>query len=46
MACCHGTDHVLASQYQQWQDFLNSQQADYPQEPLIAAIARKLGASI
>ena len=43
---CHGTNHDLASQYQNWQDYLCSPQADYPPQPLIMAIARKLGASV
>ena len=43
---CHGTNHVLASQYQQWRDFLSTPQADYPPPPLVEAIARRLGAKI
>lgn len=44
---CHGTNAELAGEYQQWQAYLNSAQADdYPPAPLIAAIARKLGATI
>ena len=43
---CHGTNAELANVYQQWQTYLNSAQADYPPGPLIAAIARKLGATV
>lgn len=43
---CQGTHPALASQYQQWQTYLASAAADYPPPPLVAAIARKLGASV
>jgi hypothetical protein len=43
---CHGTNSDLAMQFEQWQTFLHRADANYPPEPLIVAIARKLGASI
>ena len=43
---CHGTNAELANAYQQWSTYLDTAQADYPPEPLIAAIARKLGATV
>lgn len=42
---CHGTNAELASDYQQWQTYLQTA-ADYPPPPLIAAIARRMGAII
>lgn len=43
---CHGTDAELATRYQQWNDYLSSNQAAYPPEPLRQAIARKMGANV
>lgn len=43
---CHGTNAQLASLYQQWQSYLQTAAEDYPPASLIAAIARRLGASI
>ncbi|MFP3874668.1 MAG: hypothetical protein ACLFQT_04900 [Thiohalophilus sp.] len=42
---CHGTNSDLAMQYEQWQSYIQRPDADYPPEPLIAAIAKKLGAT-
>jgi hypothetical protein len=42
---CHGTNADLAMQFEQWQSYLQRADVDYPPEPLIAAIARKLGAT-
>lgn len=43
---CHGTNAELASTYQQWQTYLQSAADDYPPSPLIAAIARRMGATV
>ncbi len=43
---CHGTNADLATTYQQWQTYLQTAEQDYPPSPLIAAIARRLGATI
>ncbi len=43
---CHGTNADLATIYQQWQTYLHSAAADYPPAPLIAAIARRMGAIV
>ncbi len=43
---CQGTNAVLASAHQQWQTYLQSAEDDYPPPPLVAAIARRLGAII
>lgn len=40
---CHGSDSELAARYANWQHDLE-QADDYPPPPLVAAIARKLGA--
>ena len=42
---CHGTDAELASAYQQWRAYLQTAAEDYPPPPLVAAIARRLGAN-
>ena len=41
---CHGTNAELATSYQQWQTYLQSAADNYPPAPLIAAIARRMGA--
>ncbi len=43
---CHGTNADLATSYQQWQTYLQSTAGDYPPAPLIAAIARRMGAIV
>lgn len=43
---CHGTNAELASAYQDWQTYLQTATADYPPPPLVAAIARRLGAMV
>lgn len=43
---CQGTNAELASLYQQWQTYLQTTTEDYPPPPLIAAIARRMGAII
>ena len=43
---CHGTNAELASAYQQWQSYLQTAADDYPPPPLVAAIARHLGAVV
>jgi hypothetical protein len=43
---CHGTNADLATSHQQWQTYLQTAAEDYPSAPLVAAIARRLGASI
>lgn len=42
---CHGTNADLATAYQQWQTYLQTTD-DYPPSPLVAAIARHMGAII
>lgn len=41
---CQGSDGELALVYDAWQAYLAQAQQDYPPPPLIAAIARRLGA--
>ncbi len=41
---CQGTDGELALAWEAWQACLDSAPEDYPPPPLIAAIARRLGA--
>lgn len=43
---CHGSNAQLATEYQQWQTYLQSAADDYPLQPLITAIARRMGAII
>ena len=43
---CHGTDAELATAYEQWQTYLQTTVNDYPPPPLVAAIARRMGAMI
>ena len=43
---CHGTDAELAMAYEQWQTYLQTAVNDYPPPPLVAAIARRMGAKI
>ena len=42
---CHGTNSELALAYDQWQSYLKGAGDDYPAPPLIAAIARRYGAT-
>jgi hypothetical protein len=43
---CHGTNAQLATAYQQWQTYLQTAAENYPPAPLVAAIARRMGAVI
>ena len=43
---CHGTNAQLAGAFQQWQTYLQTNEDDYPPPPLVAAIAKRLGAII
>jgi len=43
---CHGTDGALASQYDEWRQYMTDHADTYPERPFIEAIARRLGASI
>ena len=43
---CHGTDHELASTYEDWRHYLEQNADGYPPRPLILAIARRYGALI
>mgnify|MGYP001821699222 FL=1 len=43
---CHGSNAELASAFQQWQSYLQTAADDYPSPPLVAAIAKRLGAII
>jgi hypothetical protein len=43
---CHGTNAELATAYQQWQTYLQTVADDYPSPPLVATIARRMGAII
>ncbi|MGM0680389.1 MAG: hypothetical protein ACQESY_11055, partial [Pseudomonadota bacterium] len=43
---CQGANPELAMQFEQWQAYKQRADVDYPPEPLVAAIARKMGASI
>jgi hypothetical protein len=41
---CHGSDGELAAAFSQWQTYLETAADEYPPPPLIAAIARRMGA--
>jgi hypothetical protein len=41
---CHGTDGVLARQFDEWRQYLADHADAYPPRPLIEAIARRHGA--
>jgi hypothetical protein len=43
---CHGTDACLATDFNQWQTYRLSSPEMYPPEPMVAAIARKFGATV
>jgi len=43
---CHGTDHELASAFEDWRQYLRENAAEYPPRPLILAIARRHGAVV
>jgi hypothetical protein len=43
---CHGTDGVLAHQFDQWRDYLARHSATYPARAFIEAIARRHGAVV
>ena len=42
---CHGTDAELALQYDSWQEYIQNS-TEYPPEPLILAIAKRMGAEV
>lgn len=41
---CHGTDACLANDFTHWQNYRLTSAGEYPPEPMIDAIAAKLGA--
>jgi len=41
---CHGSDHELASAFEDWRQYLRENIDTYPPRPLIQAIARRHGA--
>jgi len=43
---CHGTDGVLARQFDQWRVYRSEQAETYPERPFIESIARRLGARL
>lgn len=42
---CHNTEACPAVEYDEWRTYLLNHVGEYPPEPLIAAIAARLGAS-
>jgi len=43
---CHGTDGLLARQYDEWRAHLTEHGGSYPERAFIEAIARRLGAVV
>lgn len=43
---CHGTNACLANDFNEWQTYRLANPVEYPPEPMIDAIASKLGASL
>lgn len=43
---CHGTDGLLARQYDEWRAYLTEHGDSYPERAFIEAIARRLGALV
>ena len=43
---CHGTDGLLARQFDEWRMYLTDHADTYPERPFIEAIARRLGATL
>lgn len=43
---CHGTDGLLARQYDEWRAYLSGHNNAYPERAFIEAIARRLGALV
>ena len=40
---CHGTDVCLATDFTEWQQYRLSHPTEYPPQPLVDSIAKKLG---
>jgi hypothetical protein len=43
---CHGTDHEMASAFEDWRQYLAENAEAYPPRAMILAIARRLGATV
>jgi hypothetical protein len=43
---CHGNSTCVAKDFDEWQTYRLSNSGEYPPEPMIDAIASKLGASL
>ncbi len=41
---CHGTNACLADEYNEWRNYRLSNPGEYPPQPMVKAIAVKLGA--
>lgn len=43
---CHGTNACLADEFSEWRNYRLSSPGEYPPQPMINSIARKLGAAV